>query len=57
MRVFLNGREADFDACVSLMDDELREQLHAEGIDDPQEFLDRYCASHAEKFNGEEFDI
>ena len=27
-KVNLNGYEVDFDACVILMDDEIREELH-----------------------------
>lgn len=55
-KVTLNGNEYDFDAVVNMMNDELREQLHAEGIEDPQEFTDRYAEAHADKF-GETFDI
>lgn len=55
--VMLNDRPVYFDACVQMMDDELCEQLHNEGIEDPQEFLDRYVELHAEKFGGEQFDI
>ena len=57
MKVVLNGYMVDFEACVNLMDDEIREELHAEGIETEQEFLDRYVAAHAEKYNGEEFRI
>ena len=57
MKVMLNGSVVDFDACVGLMDDEIREELHAEGIDNAQEFLDRYVELHAERHNGEKFDI
>ena len=57
MKVILNGGEVDFDACVNLMDDAIREALHAEGIDDAQTFLNRYIAAHAEKYNGEQFTI
>ena len=55
MKVILNGCEVDFAACVNLMDDEIREALHAEGIETEQEFLDRYIVEHAKKYNGEEF--
>lgn len=54
MKVMLNGHEVDFDACVNMMDDEIREELHMEGIESEQEFLNRYCEAHAEKY-GEEF--
>ena len=57
MKVMLNGYEVDFDACVNLMDDEIREELHADGIDNEQEFLDRYIERHAEKYDGEQFTI
>lgn len=54
--VMLNGQPCHFDAAVNLMDDELREKLHAEGIEDAQVFLDAYCKLHAEKY-GEQFTI
>lgn len=61
-KVILNytgvDHEVDYDACVNMMDDDLREQLNAEMAPcTDQEFLDRYCQLHAEKFNGEEFYI
>lgn len=56
-KVNLNGYEVDFDACVILMDDEIREELHMELAPcTEQEFLDAYVERHAEKF-GEEFQI
>ena len=55
-KVFLNGFEVCFDTCVALMDDDIREEIHAEGIKDEQEFLDAYCDGHLEKY-GEEFQI
>lgn len=58
MKVNLNGCEVDFDVCVELMDDEIREELHAELAPcTEQEFLDIYIIRHAEKYNGEEFAI
>lgn len=58
MKVMLNGHEVDFEACVYMMDDEIREELHAAIAPcDEQEFLDSYVAAHAEKFNGEVFNI
>lgn len=57
MIVILHGSPVDFDACIVLIDDEIREVLHAEGIDDEQEFLDRYVEAHAAKYDGEEFQI
>lgn len=56
-KVNLNGYEVDFDACVILMDDEIREELHMELAPcTEQEFLDAYVERHAEKF-GEDFQI
>lgn len=56
-KVVLNGSEVDFEACVNLMDDEIREMLHAEMAPcEAQEFLDRYCEEHEKKY-GEEFEI
>lgn len=58
MKVMLNGYEVDFDACVNLMDDEIREALHAEMAPcTEQEFLDAYVEAHAEKYDGDEFQI
>lgn len=56
MKVMLNGHEVDFDACVNMMDDEIREKLHMDMVGEctEQEFLNRYCEAHAEKY-GEEF--
>lgn len=48
--VVVDGAEVDFDAAVALMDDDLRESLHAEGIEGPQTFVDAYAARHAERF-------
>lgn len=58
MMVLLNGHEVDFDACVNLMDDDIREELHMEmaGSCTEQEFLDAYCEAHSNKY-GEEFQI
>lgn len=58
MKVMLNGYEVDFDACVMLMDDEIREDLNAEMAPcTEQDFLDAYVERHSEKFSGEEFRI
>ncbi len=57
--ISVNGydREVDFDACVNLMDDELREQAHRELAPcSDQEFIDRYCELHLQKYN-EDFEI
>ena len=58
MKVMLNAHEVDFDACVNMMDDEIREKLHMDMVGEctEQEFLNRYCEAHAEKY-GEEFCI
>jgi len=51
-----NGVEIDFDAAVGMMDDELREQLHADGYETEQEFFTAYEAAHLQKF-GEEWEV
>lgn len=57
MLVLLRGYSVDFNVCVQLMDDEIREKLHREiGGCTEQEFLDAYCEEHAEKY-GEEFEV
>ena len=45
------GVKVDFDAAVSLMDDDTREAIHATGAhdDDPQGFFDAYAAAHLAK--------
>lgn len=43
-------------AAVELMDDEIREEIHAAGITDKIEFLRAYRKAHADK-RGEEFTI
>ena len=55
-----NGSNVDFDAAINLMDDDTREELHAECNHYPieltdQEFFNAYCYAHKEKFNGEDF--
>ena len=53
-----DGRTVDYAAAVELMDDDLREQLHMELAPcTNQEFFDAYVKAHAEKFNGEKFQI
>lgn len=57
MKVMLNGSEIDFAAAVNLMDDEIREELHAELAPcGNQEFLDAYVERHAQKY-GEDFQV
>lgn len=55
--VRLNGTQVLFDAAVALMDDEIRERLHGDGIENPQAFVDAYIAAHAAKYNGERFQV
>ena len=52
-----NGTEIDFAAAVSLMDDEIREDLNRELAPcSEQEFFSAYEKAHAEKY-GEEFQV
>lgn len=53
----LDGCEINFEAAVSLMDDEIREALNRELAPcSEQEFFSAYEKAHAEKY-GEEFQI
>lgn len=57
MYVTYNNTQVDFEAAVNLMDDEIREALHAELAPcTEQEFFDAYCKAHEEKY-GDEFAI
>lgn len=50
-----DAREEYYNACVELMDDDLREEIHSNSAPCYQsEFLKVYSARHLEKF-GEEF--
>ena len=52
-----NDKEIDFTTAVNLMDDEIREELHAEMAPcTDQEFFDAYLDRHYAKY-GEEFTI
>lgn len=52
-----NGEEIDFEVAVSLMDDEIREDLNRElATCTEQEFFEAYEKAHADKY-GEEFQI
>lgn len=56
--VILNNTEVSFDACVEMMDDEIREEVHASidfslGEPTEQEFLDAYCKAHFDKYGVE----
>ena len=53
--VAANGDMIDFDAAVNLMDDDLREVVHAQFAPcSDQEFYNQYCELHYESY-GEEF--
>lgn len=57
MYVTYNNTQVDFEAAVNLMDDEIREALHAELAPcTEQEFFAAYCKAHEEKY-GEEFAV
>ena len=57
MKVMLNGCEVDFEVCVNLMDDEIRESIHNDTAPcEDQKFLDEYVARHLGKY-GEEFKV
>ena len=57
-RVNLNGKTIDFDAAVNLMDDEIREDLHNKMAPcTDQEFIDAYAKAHADKYDGEDFEV
>lgn len=48
------GTEVDYEVAVTMMDDEIREQLHAELAPcTEQEFFDAYAVAHEEKFEEE----
>ena len=52
-----SGTQINYDAAVQLMDDEIREELHAQLAPcTEQEFFTAYEAAHAEKF-GEEWEL
>lgn len=52
----MNGAAVDFEAAINMMDDEIREQLHAEGYETEQDFFTAYEKAHAEKY-GEEWEL
>ena len=57
--LFFNGyyHEEDFDTCVDMMDDDIRERVEDELPPcSDQEFLDRYCQLYEEEF-GDEFQV
>lgn len=52
-----SGMQINYDAAVQLMDDDLREELHAQLAPcTEQEFFTAYEAAHEEKF-GEEWEL
>jgi len=56
MRKVINsyGIEVDFDAAVAIMDDELREEIHAQFAPcSEQKFFDEYVKAHEARFWGE----
>ena len=56
-KVMLNGEMLDFAAAVTLMDDEIREEVHADLAPcTEQEFVDEYLKRHEAKY-GETFEI
>lgn len=50
------GTAIDFDSSVQLMNDDIREQIHAEGHDTEQAFFTRYEEEH-ERQTGEEWEL
>lgn len=56
-KVMLNNEAVDYDAAVNLMDDALREEVHADLAPcTEQEFLNEYVKRHEAK-HGETFEI
>lgn len=50
--VIVENGMVDFEDAVFFMDDEIREELHAEMAPcTDQEFFDAYCEKHAEKYD------
>ena len=55
--VMLNGEMVDFDVAVNIMDDDIREEVHADLAPcTDQEFIDEYVKRHEAKY-GETFVI
>ena len=53
----MNGTAIDFETAVSMMDDEIRESVHAELAPcTEQEFFTSYEKAHADKY-GEEWEL
>jgi|GEM_PF-2637961 len=53
----LNGTEYDAEAVIFMMDDDIRERLHAVGFKTDQRFVDAYVLAHANEFDGEGFTV
>lgn len=52
--VTLGGDRVDFDAVVAVMDDAIREDIHAAMAPcTKQAFVDAYCLAHKAKFNAD----
>ena len=54
--VTVNGSVVPMMTAAALMDDEIREELHAKEIQDPKEYVDCYCEKHRAKY-GEDFTV
>lgn len=52
----LRGTEIDFDAAVVLMDEEIIEELHADGYETEQAFFTAYEFAYQKKY-GEEWEL
>jgi hypothetical protein len=47
-----NDKNLYYEACVAMMDDEIREDLNIHlDCDSDEEFLAAYCQAHFEKYN------
>ena len=51
-----SGTMIDFDAAVQMMDDDIRERIHAEGYETEQEFFTAYERAHLEQY-GEPWEL
>lgn len=48
--------DQDWEAVVNMMDDDIREELHAIGYESNADFLSDYCFLHVKKY-GETFKV
>jgi len=54
MKITIENQSFDFAAAVNLMDDDLRETLHATITPcSDQEFIDAYCQAHIAKYGAD----